>query len=232
MWRISVSVPQVKIGKTPDEPLNVRILLPLPANTPFGNLFLKYMHIVRRLDHVNSMLHTVFDSYEEAMAQPISDLLFHHALVSEQVIYWLRKTADELIGLHHVLASRVANGEYPDRVSPDSIGGLLRGKAVPPPFVEHVDFLETLNEISNAYKHSFINSDLNLVGRDEPVVYALGLHRNKLEKSSALYAVSVREVVAGFNAFFDAMVEPFATAESRTVPRYPRAATQTVPDPE
>src|SRR5215212_8562316 len=141
------------------------------------------------------------------MAQPISDLLFHHGLVSEQVIYWLRKTADELIGLHHVLASRVANGEYPDRVSPDSIGGLLRGKAVPPPFVEHVDFLETLNEISNAYKHSFINSDLNLVGRDEPVVYALGLHRNKLEKSSALYAVSVREVVAGFNAFFDAMVE-------------------------
>jgi hypothetical protein len=202
----SVSIPQIEIGKSPGQPLNVRILLPLPANTPFGNFQLKYMLIVQRLDHVNSMLPTVFESYERAMAQPMTNELSHQALVTEQVIYWLRKTADELIGLYHVLASRAANGEYPDRVSPDSIGGLL-SKTVAPPFVEHMDFLKVLNEISNAYKHSFINSDLSRVGRDEPVVLALGLDHNRLKKDPKFYAVSVRDVVSDFNAFLSDMVE-------------------------
>jgi hypothetical protein len=53
-------------------------------------------------------------------------------LLSEQVIYWLRKTVDDLIGLHHVLAYREETGCYPRRVAPDSIGRLLQQKDVPP----------------------------------------------------------------------------------------------------
>ena len=31
---------------------------------------------------------------------------------------------------------------------------------------EHLSFLDTLNEVSNAFKHSFINTDMSLVGSE------------------------------------------------------------------
>lgn len=120
--------PQIETGKSPEEHLNIRHMLPLPADTPFfGNLSLKHTLIIQRLDHVNLMLRTVYESHERALADSFSGALLQHTLVAEQVIYWLRKTADELIGLYQVLTLREETGRYPDRVSPDSIGRLLHG---------------------------------------------------------------------------------------------------------
>jgi len=200
--RTTMPAPQIETGRAPEENLNVRHMLPLPADTPFGNLSLKYTLIIERLDHVNLMLRTVYESHERALADPFSGALLQHTLVAEQVIYWLRKTADELIGLYHLLTSREEIGRYPDRVSPESIGQLLHSKTTAPLFADHIEFLATLNDISNAYKHSFINSDLNLVGRYEPVVNALGLRYNNLRNEPTLSSVPLRDIVAGFNAFF------------------------------
>lgn len=199
--------PQIQTGKAPDEHLNVRHMLPLPADTPFGNLSLKHTLIIQRLDHVNLMLRTVYESHERALADPFSDALLQHTLLAEQVIYWLRKTADEFIGLYQVLSLREETGSYPDRVSPDSIGRLVHGGTAAPLFAEHMKFLTTLNDISNAYKHSFINSDLNMVGRYEPVVHALGLRQNDLRNEPTLSAIPLRDIVADFNAFFATVVQ-------------------------
>lgn len=185
----------------------MKLILPLPADTPFGNLLLKHTQIIMRLDRVNAMVQTIYRSFEKIHTQNISDDLFEHTFLSEQVIYWLRKTADELIGLHYVLTEREESGSYPNRVAPDSIGNLLSHKDISLPFVEHMNFLTTLNEISNAYKHSFVNSDLSLIGRDEPVVFALGLKRNALNNSPKFYAVPLQEVISRFDAFFVSMTE-------------------------
>jgi len=50
----------------------------------------------------------------------------------------------------------------------------------------------------------FINSELNLIGRDEPVLYALGLQRNDLTKQSSFVSVSLGDVVHDFDTFFQA----------------------------
>lgn len=202
-----MSVPQIQIGKVPSEPLNVSHMLPLPADTPFGNLALKYLRIIDRLDRINVMVQRAYESHEKVCLQGIDGDLYEHTFLSEQIIYCMRKTVDELIGLYYVLDKREATGQYPNRVAPDSIGRLLSQKDVTPLFGTHEDFLRTLNDISNAYKHSFVNSDLGLIGRDEPGVYALGLKQNNLVNDTSFYTVPLSEVVLKFSNFFVDVVE-------------------------
>jgi hypothetical protein len=201
------TVPQIQIGKSPGESLHINHMLPLPADTPFGNLSLKYLRIVERLDHVNLSVQKAFASFESARTHDSSVSLTEHSLLTEEVIYWLRKTADELIGLLHVLAERESTGSYPSRVDPDSIGALLASEQIPPVLTAHTAFLATLNDIANAYKHSFINSDLNLIGRDEPVVFALALKWNKLLSQPEFHAVPLRGVIVQFNTCFLSILE-------------------------
>lgn len=56
----------------------------------------------------------------------------------------------------------------------DSIGAALdtRNEALTGHLAEFTSASKQLNEISNAFKHSFINTDLNYCGRDEPIVFA------------------------------------------------------------
>lgn len=63
-------------------------------------------------------------------------------------------------------------------------------------------FLGNLNAVSNAFKHSFINSDINLMGADYPVVYALGLSRNNLENSPEFYALAFGDIIQDFDALY------------------------------
>jgi len=106
--------------------------------------------------------------------------------------------------LVHILEVRQSAGVYPTRISPDAIGPLLALQNIPAWVQAHCDFLRLLNEISNAYKHSFINSDAMLVGRDEPGVYALSLQRNDLERATQLHNIRITELVVRFDAFFQA----------------------------
>jgi hypothetical protein len=207
------TVPQIEIGKSPGEPLNVEHMLPLPADTPFGNLSLKYTRIVERLDHVNLSVQKAFASFDAARARDLFGGLTEHALLAEEVIYWLRKTADELIGLLIVLAQRESTGSYPSRVDPDSIGALLASKHVPAALTAHIGFLTTLNEVANAYKHSFVNSDLSLIGREEPIVFALALKWNNLANPTEFHAVPLREIIVQFNALFLSVVDELRLCE-------------------
>lgn len=195
------NIPQVSTGKQPEQHLNVVHMLPLPADTPFGNMAAKYSDIVLRLDHVNLLIREVFRGYARAKAADDGSIT-HHLLLAEELVYWIRKTADELIALVHILNERQSSGAYPERIDPDGIGPLLALKNIPAWAQPHCGFLRLLNEISNAYKHSFINSDAMLVGRDEPGVYALSLKRNDLEKETTLYNIRLTELVVRFDAFF------------------------------
>jgi hypothetical protein len=202
-------VPQIRNGKMLDEELRVDHFISLPADTPFGNLCLKYTQIVLRIDHVNRLVRRAFESYTTlpAISGAVSSKdICDHWFACEEAVYWLKKTADELIGLIHVLEYRGDNGRYPDRVHPDCIGKLLKrkqeGKPICRALDSHDELLTTLNELANAFKHSFINSDITVVGRDEPCVFALPLKKNKLNGSPRLYGVSLRKLVVQFDAFF------------------------------
>lgn len=199
-----ITIPQINSGKSPEQHFNIALhMLVLPADTPFGNMAAKYSDIVRRLDHVNLLIREIFHSYVRAKSDD-DGTITHHLLLGEELVYWIRKTADELIALVHILSERQRTGAYPERINPDGIGSLLALENIPLWVQPHCDFLHLLNEISNAYKHSFINSDAMLVGRDEPGVYALALKRNDLEKATTLHGIRVAELVVSFDAYFQA----------------------------
>lgn len=191
----------LEIGKKPGDPLHVLHFLPLPADSPYGNLALKYLEVFQRLDHANHTILRVYAQHTALRTDPASPYLSSHLFLQEEIVYWLRQAADELISLASVLEEWQRTGACPEVVPVDCIGSLLvSGNTTYTP--EILGFLETLNNVSNAFKHSFINTQVSRVGAEEPVVYALGLKRNKLSNAPSFYQVTLASLINGFNSFF------------------------------
>lgn len=193
--------PLLQIGKRPEEYFHISHLLPLPSDSLFGNLYLKYMNVLQRLDHTNHTIIRVFSNYAEIKENAMSPHISIHLFLQEEVVYWLRRSADELISLCSVLEKWQRTGSCPSTVPIDCIGKLLDK-----PHAVHCtksrDFLKILNEVSNAHKHSFINAQITNIGADEPMVFALGLDYNKLKNKPSYYAVTLSSLINGFNLFF------------------------------
>ena len=198
--------PILEIGKQPGDPLNLKHFLLLPANSPFGNLALKYLKVFQRLDHANHTILKVYAQHATLRADPESPFISSHLFLQEEVIYWLRQSSDELISLTSVLNEWQRTGICPEHVPMDCIGALIVEEGSNQ-HAQSFEFLATLNNVSNAYKHSFINTQLSLVGAEEPVVYALGLKRNKLSNTPSLYQVPFASLISGFNVFFASIIQ-------------------------
>ena len=203
---MSADVPQVKIGKSPGTPLNAALSFWLPPNTPFGNLTKKHYKIVTRLDRVNALLQQIYQIHPVLLGTEIHIMNGYESYCYsiEEVIFHLRRAADEMISMYSLLMNFEKIGSYASQVSMDHIGALLHNEMTKsnPPFVEHLTLLGQLNEISNAFKHSFVNSDISLIGVLEPCVHALALKLNKLEKGIVFHNMALREVVEGYNNFY------------------------------
>ena len=206
-----MDLPQINIGKKPHEHMHVTMVLPLPAHTPFGNLNLKSLQLLYRLDWVNLQIERVFKTHASIHLDPTGRGVFEHLLYAEETIYWLRKTADELISLAFVLETRARTGKWPQDVLVDCIGA-LKNKEHPPPdtlkrgLEEFLPFLTTLNDVANAFKHSFINGDVgSLMGRDYPVVYTLELRKNRRRNEPILHSVTFSVIVLDFSRFYESI---------------------------
>jgi hypothetical protein len=183
--------------------LNVKQMLPLPPETPWGNLGLKSMKIVQRIDHINKKIEHVYLSFQtmhrqQGVPYDVS------SLEMEELIYWIRKTVDEFIQLLYVAEHFYRNGVYPKRIKIHSIGVLLEDpqSRLYRMFDGHHPKLQQLNEVGNAYKHSFICSDLNFVGRDEPVVFTLSAGWNDLAKPVQFTSIRLADFVRHFDELY------------------------------
>jgi hypothetical protein len=109
-----------------------------------------------------------------------------------------------LISLGYVIDRWKESGSWPDEIKVDSIAGL---KNQPPQelldlFAPHMNFLDELNKVANAFKHSFINTDMNVVGAEYPMVFDLTQKRNKLSDVVNSYSVSFEDIVRNFSALY------------------------------
>jgi len=181
--------------------INVAQLIPLPSDTPMGNMALKFMRVVERLGHANRRIGESHEAWRAALgADPVvPSPMTEHMYSTEEAVYMIRRVADELIALDFYLHARLRDGQYPDKLEVDSVGAELNSKS--PRFGDHRDFLRVLNEISNAHKHSFVQSDLVIVGSKDPCVVALPLSRNALTSQLKFYVVRLDDVVTDFNRF-------------------------------
>jgi hypothetical protein len=205
--------PMIDNGKTPDEPYNARLGFWLPPDSPYGNFQLKFMKIIERLDEANRRIIESTRLWETIHAGwggilPLNSLT-RHELANEEAIYMMRRAADELVSLIWCLSEYERTGSYPDVIVQDSLGCVLkamgRGTALDI-YQSHEALISVLNDVANAFKHSFINSDKNIVGSLEPRIHTLGLAYNRLAADLKFYDVSLTGLVRDFDAFYHTCV--------------------------
>jgi hypothetical protein len=210
------TVPLVDNGKKPEEQLHVLMLFNLPSITPYGNLTLKYSKIITRLDHVNRRIQELNDCFVKTnqmmLAEiPILDITIssRNTYISEEITFNVRQVCDDLISLVGLLDYYCKNNEYPKKLTFDSIGTYLdkKNKNTIEILNNHKIFLDKLNKISNAHKHSFLNTDYNLYGKEESFVFALALENNNLKNKPVFHSIPVRMLIQEFNIFYKETIQ-------------------------
>jgi hypothetical protein len=191
-----------------------------PDSKNWGNLSNKFAFILYRLDYDNKLLKSIFEKialYNENFKKR-NGLNTHETSVVPfieiiHVISDLRMILDEIIALLYILEKRADDGDYPDTIDIDSIGTLLdkldKGEQKYLQFFKsHQNFLKLVNDITNTYKHSFINDHILFFRQlDVPTVYAIKSakykNRNKFDKNeNKLISIPLEEVITEFNQMF------------------------------
>lgn len=140
-----------------------------------------------------------------------------HIFSNEEAIYMLRRAADELVSLVWLLSKYEADNQYPRSIKIDCLGAVVsqdessRHEA----YAEHVELMKILNDIANAFKHSFVNSGQTIIGAREPRIHALALAFNKLGSAPKFYDVSISELTGKFNAFYESCVSWLSAYSAR-----------------
>ena len=175
-------------------------LFSLPVITPFGSIQLKLLKLRERVSHINRRVDDAWSEWRQGGAGTPVDS-HHEPLIIEEVMYSIRRATDEILSIRWLLAEHGRTGEFPNRLKVDSIDSALR--ASDPLIEHHREFLEFCNGASNAYKHSFLQTDLTLMGADEPCVFALRLPRNHADKQEEFYSATLNAVVGFFSSFLN-----------------------------
>ncbi len=206
---VKMKYPIIESLKTHNEILMDKQFLPLPKDTPFGNLFLSWIEILQRTDRINDLIIDLYTDFEiikqnqDVINPDISSLFYKQKFLTEQIFYWLRKTADELISLIYLLDFNKKKNTFPTKIEINSVGSLLKKDVyIPELFDVFRKFLKILNEISNGYKHSFINSQAHTYhGKNYPVIFALTVEYNNLKNEPKFHSCKFSDVIENYNIF-------------------------------
>jgi hypothetical protein len=202
-----MTIPTINRKATYPGFLHVNDMIPFNANIPYANLLSKYVDIIKRIDNINIKIKSAYESYQKNITdKPPFQLanLNEHCFIIEEIIYWLRKTADELIAIMYVCKYFEKNQTHPNKIKFEKIDDLLKNQnsELSIIFVSYLRSLENLNSISNAYKHSFVNSQLNIIGEFEPIVPALSLLYNNTTNPIKFYSIELAKIINDFSDFF------------------------------
>ncbi|MCM4157268.1 hypothetical protein [Gramella sp. AN32] len=202
-------IPLIEGLKKHKAPIHKNDFIELPADTPFGNLNLNWVEMLLRMDYLNDLIIRIFEDFEEIdkhrKITPVgnSNQLYEQKINTEQIFYWIRKTTDELISLMWLLNYKKLNNKYPKKLKISSIGEYLNKSSFEIEEIEKFKILlQNINEISNGFKHSFVNSQIhNYQGAETPIVIALSLNYNDLKKTPKFHTLELREVLKEYNSF-------------------------------
>jgi len=202
-----MTIPSIKRKTTYPGALHVNDMIPFNANVPYANLVSKHTDIIQRIDNINIKIKLAFESYKKNITdKPPFQLanLTEHCFIIEEIIYWLRKTADELISIMYVCKYFDKNQTHPSKIKFEKIDDLLKNEKseLSIIFATYLSSLENLNSISNAYKHSFVNSQLNIIGEFEPIVPALSLLHNNTNNPIKFYSIELAKIINNFSDFY------------------------------
>lgn len=162
------------------------------------NLTLIYLYGINIIDKINDHLLTITKYYELIINNNfnVSFEFTLYRLETEETIYWIRKYIDSMIIISYILIFFEKNKKEPDIIEIDSIGKYLATTKKEYKMFDDFEWLfEKVNEISNCYKHSINNMELNIIGQYEPCVSAFSTKQKKL------YNISLKELIQEFEKF-------------------------------
>lgn len=198
----------IDIGQRPDEPANKCLHLPLPTQTTYGDFALKWVDMIARLNESNRQIIASYETWDSTktghICDSMGDVFNRHRFSTEYAVFGMRRVADEIVALLWCLETQEATGKYPSHVKAESIGRAFKiGYQGPDGLLaRHESLLRTLNDLSNAFKHSFVQSDVVRASTDEPVVVALNLKDAKLANGKQFYTVLLASLVGDYDHFF------------------------------
>lgn len=171
------------------------------------NLSLTFLGTYNIIDKINDHLLSVCKYYntitDKSNDDPItlslkSTSFTLYYLEVEELVYWIRKYIDIIINISYILNYLRITGKEPQKMEIDSIGKYMNCTNLAYKCFEDFLWLFTsVNDISNYYKHSIYNTNLNIFGKLEPCISALGLKNHNFN----LYNISLAELVSNFETF-------------------------------
>lgn len=160
------------------------------------------MNMLIQLDFVNLDLIELHDLWRKAIesSMDVSYLIGRINFLNSHVIHDIRRYIDDIISICWVLKHPTSK-----RVRIDDIGKYLNhvnGGGAWTDFVNFCPFFKVVNDIENAYKHSFLNNTDIMIGRDEPCIFAIDSNHNSDIFAPVLNSISLVRLVDGFNEFY------------------------------
>lgn len=186
------------------------------ASEYWGNLSNKVFFIFRRLDYLNNILASICEKVETYNVnfkkrnglnnQKITIIPYIEII---HVMSDLRMIVDELIALLYIVERRKVLGDYPIKIEIECIGDILKkwneNKMEDVRFfMDYKDFIKNVNDITNTYKHSFINDHIIFYRQlEKPMVYAIRNFNKEFDKEkNKLIAIPLENIVSDFNKMF------------------------------
>lgn len=65
------------------------------------------------------------------------------------------------------------------------------------------DYFQTINNLFNAYKHSFAYNDKIFLGFDEIIFFAIDVKKNNFSKTPKCHYISLEDLISTFNEFYE-----------------------------
>lgn len=209
---ITIDIPQIQVSQEQGHGFHKDYLYLFSLSQKYGRLNLRSMQYAASHNYLNEILRIVYIEHgllkeaREKQTYYSYDLTHYTFKISiETIIYWLRKTCDEIISLYYFAEYYRLNDKEPSNILIDCIGRLMKEE---PEFKKglfsHLSFLSQLNDVSNSYKHSFVNHEANhLIGIEEPAVVAFELKHNNSNNDIVYHSYSLKYFIKCYANFFE-----------------------------
>lgn len=174
-----------------------------PFKIDATDVLLKHMNLVCRIRRINILCENHYEVWNRINKSSTGEVKLDMFFLQEEIIFHFRKVVDDIISLSWVIDEYTRIQQNVEVVKVDCIGQYLKNPDIIPYLKKYVDFFEKLNGISNAYKHSYLQTMNILIGRDEPCFYSVSYKNNNLKNMKEEYGISQNELMESLEAVFD-----------------------------
>jgi hypothetical protein len=199
----------IKAFRIRDNELCAEEIIHFPSNSPFGHLSNKYAFILTRLNLLNETITDIHLYWEQEFNNRKKKEYTPPEISLKRIALCLRFSSelkmltDEMISLNYLVVQYSKNKKWPIKIKADCIAKLLTDIESEgfEPFKNNEKVIKQINEIGNAVKHSFVNTDILWLRNLEstPKIFAFYQKDNDTTKDKKFHSIKLPDLIDSFN---------------------------------